>query len=213
MSGHSGGFQERNGSMDLRRTADRVCWGALTVVHPPKTPPKPPCTHLVFSGRARPAWRPPPRFPPSAGAGAVAGHLDGGFGLDVLFSLANATANWEATCTSGYQAIWEDTIIGEDLAEKASNTSRKVYSYYQGCSEGGSEEWSQVQRFADAFDGAVIGAPAFRYAFQQVYHVFSSLVEVLQGYYPPRCELEAIVNATITACDPLDRLHRRCHCP
>lgn len=76
----------------------------------------------------------------------------------------------------------------------------------QGCSEGGREGWSQVQRFSDSFDGAAIGAPAFRFAFQQVQHLYSNVVEQTMGYYPPPCELEKIMNDTITACDPLDGL-------
>lgn len=82
--------------------------------------------------------------------------------------------------------------------------SSKLYTYYEGCSDGGREGMSQVQRFGEEYDGAITGAPAFRYAQQQVHHVFSSAVEKPLGYYPPPCELEKIVNATIAACDPLD---------
>lgn len=74
----------------------------------------------------------------------------------------------------------------------------------QGCSEGGREGWSQPQRFADAYDGATIGAPAFRFAFQQVQHLYSNVVEQTLGYYPPPCELEKIMNETISNCDGLD---------
>jgi tannase len=79
-----------------------------------------------------------------------------------------------------------------------------LYSYYQGCSEGGREGWSQVQRFGNQFDGAAIGAPAFRFSFQQVQHLYSNIVEMTMDYYPPPCELQKIVNETIIQCDPLD---------
>lgn len=63
---------------------------------------------------------------------------------------------------------------------------------------------SQVQRWGTEYDGVVAGAPAFRFAQQQVLHVFPATVEQTMDYYPPSCELEKIVTATISACDHLD---------
>lgn len=84
------------------------------------------------------------------------------------------------------------------------SNSTKLYSYYHSCSEGGREGWSQVQRYGDQFDGAIMGAPAFRFSFQQLQHLYSNFVEQTLDYYPPSCELDKIINATIAACDPLD---------
>ncbi|KAF2157405.1 feruloyl esteras-like protein B precursor [Myriangium duriaei CBS 260.36] len=142
--------------------------------------------------------------------GAAAGLTDGGFGSfntqwDAVFLLANGTINWPSVYMMGYQAIHENTVIGQGLTKNFFNmTCDKLYSYYQGCSEGGREGFSQVQRFADQFDGAIIGAPALRYAHQQVQHLYSNVVEQTVGYYPPPCELQKIVNDTLAACDPLD---------
>jgi tannase len=144
--------------------------------------------------------------------GAVAGLTDGGFGIFQNqaiedFLLANGTINWENVYMFGYDAIHEQAVIGKELTKTAfsmNSTNATLYAYYQGCSEGGREGWSQVQRFADQFDGAAIGAPAFRFAFQQVQHVYSNVVEQTLNYYPPPCELEKIMNETITNCDALD---------
>ncbi|CZR55644.1 related to tannase precursor [Phialocephala subalpina] len=144
--------------------------------------------------------------------GAVAGLTDGGFGIfqDQAiedFLLANGTINWENVYMFGYDAIHEQAVIGKEFTSTVFNMTSNnatLYSYYQGCSEGGREGWSQVQRFADQFDGAAIGAPAFRFAFQQVQHLYSNVVEQTMGYYPPPCELEKIMNETITNCDALD---------
>lgn len=84
------------------------------------------------------------------------------------------------------------------------SASTKLYSYYQGCSEGGREGWSQVQRYPDQFDGIAVGAPAFRWAQQQVNHLTGNVMEQTLGYYPSSCELDKIMNLTIAACDPLD---------
>ena len=144
--------------------------------------------------------------------GAVAGDTDGGFGIfqnNVIsdFLLANGTLNWQNVYMFGYNAIHEMSVIGKEFTTSIFNMTANnatLYSYYQGCSEGGREGWSQVQRFADQFDGATIGAPAFRFAFQQVQHLYSNVVEKTLDYYPPPCELQKIVNETIIACDPYD---------
>jgi tannase len=142
--------------------------------------------------------------------GATAGLTDGGFGSfetmwDAVFLLANDSINWDSVYSFGYKAQNELATLGKELTKQFFNMSdNKLYSYYQGCSEGGREGWSQVQRFADEFDGAAIGAPAFRYSFQQVNHLYSNVVEQTLGYYPSNCEFEAIVNATLEACDPMD---------
>lgn len=142
--------------------------------------------------------------------GAVSGLTDGGFGNfntqeDAHFLLANGTINWENVYMFGYQAIHEMTVLGKQLTKNlfSMQNGTKLYAYYQGCSEGGREGWSQMQRF-DELDGASVGAPAFRFAHQQIQHLYSNVVEHTLGYYPPPCELQAIVNATIKFCDPLD---------
>ncbi|CAL5873988.1 uncharacterized protein PFLUO_LOCUS8273 [Penicillium psychrofluorescens] len=108
----------------------------------------------------------------------------------------------------GYQAHHELALLGKQFAReiyKVSDNS-KIYAYYQSCSEGGREGWSQLQRFPDQFDGAVVGAPALRLGQQQVNHLFENVVEKTLSYSPPPCELDKIVNLTIAFCDPLDGL-------
>lgn len=142
--------------------------------------------------------------------GAAAGLTDGGFGgfntqVDVNYLLANNTVNWDQVYMFGYQAIHEMTVLGKALTKNffGMKAQEKLYTYYQACSEGGREGWSQVQRFTE-FDGVITGAPAFRYAHQQVQHLYSNIVEQTMDYYPPPCELDKIANETINACDPLD---------
>ncbi|KAI9702282.1 MAG: hypothetical protein M1820_006214 [Bogoriella megaspora] len=142
--------------------------------------------------------------------GAVTGRTDGGFGgfltsFDSVYPLVNGTANYDALYMFGYQGIHELSSLGKEFTRHFYNTSStKLYSYYQGCSEGGREGWSQVQRFSDEWDGAITGAPAFRFSFQQIQHLYSNVVEKTLDYYPPSCEFEKIVNETIASCDPLD---------
>ncbi|KAF2119681.1 Tannase/feruloyl esterase [Lophiotrema nucula] len=143
--------------------------------------------------------------------GAVAGVTDGGFGsfstqLDAIFLLANGTINYEPLFMFGYRAIGEQTKVGKALAKNffSMNSTEKLYTYYQGCSEGGREGWSQVQRYPEEYDGVIPGAPAFRFAQQQVQHLYSNVVEQTLDYYPSTCEFDKIANETIKACDSLD---------
>ncbi|PWY85942.1 tannase and feruloyl esterase [Aspergillus heteromorphus CBS 117.55] len=143
--------------------------------------------------------------------GAASGMTDGGFGgfsdqADTALLLANGTLNYEALYMFAFKAHHELSAIGKAFTRNIYGLadSTKLYSYYQGCSEGGREGWSQVQRYGDEWDGAVIGAPAFRWSFQQTQHLYSNIVEQTLNHYPSPCEFDFIVNATITACDPLD---------
>ncbi|PYH92492.1 tannase and feruloyl esterase [Aspergillus ellipticus CBS 707.79] len=143
--------------------------------------------------------------------GAASGFTDGGFGsfdtdFDDVFLLGNGTINWAIVYMFGYQAIKEMTQIGKEFTRNFYDMadSTKLYTYYQGCSEGGREGWSQGQRAGDLYDGLIIGAPAIRYGQQQANHLYSDLVEKTLDYYPGSCELEKIVNETLVACDPLD---------
>lgn len=67
----------------------------------------------------------------------------------------------------GYLAHHELSTIGKAFTKEFFGmNSTKLYSYYQACSEGGREGFSQVQRFGEEWDGAIIGAPALRFSFQ-----------------------------------------------
>ena len=143
--------------------------------------------------------------------GAAGGATDAGYDAfndsyeDVVL-YGNGSINWDATYMFGYQALGEMAIVGKTLTTGfyGLSSDTKVYTYFEGCSDGGREGMSQVQRWGEQYDGVIAGAPAFRFAQQQVLHVYSSEVEVTLDYYPPPCELDKIVNATIAACDPLD---------
>ncbi|KAG7862688.1 hypothetical protein KL939_000007 [Ogataea angusta] len=143
--------------------------------------------------------------------GAVSGATSAGYdafdySMDEVFLYGNGSINWDAAYMFSYQALGELTVVGKYLTREFYGLAQeeKLYTYFEGCSDGGREAMSQVQRWGEEYDGVIAGAPAFRYAQQQVLHVFPATVEHTLGYYPPTCELEKIVNATIEACDGLD---------
>lgn len=140
---------------------------------------------------------------------SAAGLTDGGLGslttslTDVVVP-ANGTLNWELLTNFAYLSIHEMTEIGTGLVRSYYGNSSKIFTYYQACSEGGREGWSQIQRYGSQYDGAVIGAPAFRQAFQQPNHMWPQIQQANAGYVPTTCEIQRIINDTITACDNLD---------
>ena len=143
--------------------------------------------------------------------GAAGGATDAGYdsftnSYDEVVLYGNGSINWDATHMFGYQALGEMTKVGKAITNGlyGASSDTKIYTYFEGCSDGGREGMSQVQRWGEEYDGVIAGAPAFRFAQQQVLHVLSSAVEHTLDYYPPPCELAKIVNATIAACDPLD---------
>lgn len=143
--------------------------------------------------------------------GAVGGATSAGYdafdnSYDDVVLYGNGSINWDATHMFGYQALGEMTSLGKVLTRGfyGLSTDAKVYTYYEGCSDGGREGMSQVQRWGEEYDGVIAGAPAFRFAQQQVHHVYPATIEHTMDYLPPPCELDKIVNATIAACDPLD---------
>lgn len=139
--------------------------------------------------------------------GAAAGCTDGGMGwggqLNDVVLKANGSLDYDMINNFGYLSIHEMTLIGKEMSKNIYNAS-ELFSYYQGCSEGGREGWSQVQRYSNQFDGAAIGAPAFRQSHQQPNHDWPQIFEQSIGYAPNTCALEKIVNETIKACDGLD---------
>ncbi|CAJ2502241.1 Uu.00g096350.m01.CDS01 [Anthostomella pinea] len=141
---------------------------------------------------------------------AATGGTDGGYGalsgtgFDSVLLDGNGTINWDYTYMFAYQALGELTMVAKPLLQGFYDTDSKIYTYFQGCSDGGRQGLSQVQRYGDLYDGAILGAPAIRYGQLQTSHSFSNVVEQTLNYYPSTCEFNKIVNATIAACDPLD---------
>ncbi|KAH6625929.1 Tannase/feruloyl esterase [Boeremia exigua] len=141
-----------------------------------------------------------------AASGATAAGYDAfDYSYDEKVLYGNGSINWDATYAFAYTALGELTKIGKPLTQAFYGLNdTKIYTYFEGCSDGGREGMSQVQRWGEEYDGIVTGAPALRFAQQQVLHVYPATIEQVMGYFPPPCALDKIVNSTIAACDPLD---------
>jgi tannase len=114
----------------------------------------------------------------ASGAATSAGYDAFDYSYDEKALYGNGSVNWDAAVAFGYAAFGEMTVLAKPFTESFYGLSdaAKLYTYYEGCSNGGREGMSQVQRWGEEYDGVITGAPAFRCAHQQVNHVFPSLM-------------------------------------
>jgi feruloyl esterase len=80
-----------------------------------------------------------------------------------------------------------------------------THAYFSSCSNGGRQALMEIQRFADDYDGVLVGAPANDWT-----HLFAGFVWNEQalwntpGAYLPASKLAAVQAATLASCDALD---------
>jgi hypothetical protein len=97
----------------------------------------------------------------------MAGALYGGYataGTDTGHTGNAASGEWalghpEKIVDYGHRAVHEMTVQAKALIA-AFYGSPPHYSYWNGCSEGGSQALSEAQRYPDDYDGILAGAPA-----------------------------------------------------
>ncbi|WYZ33911.1 hypothetical protein EsH8_I_000187 [Colletotrichum jinshuiense] len=97
------------------------------------------------------------------------------------------------------------SLIGKNLANSYYG-SPPVYSYFSGCSQGGRQGMMLAQRFPEAFDGIAASAPAINWSQLFVGDLWANILMNTEGIFPRACEMQAINEATIKACDANDGL-------
>jgi len=78
------------------------------------------------------------------------------------------------------------------------------YSYWSGCSQGGRQGLVLAQRYPDAYNGIAAAAPAINWAQFIPAASWAQVMMSIAGQYPPKCEVDALTDAAVAACDPLD---------
>jgi feruloyl esterase len=81
------------------------------------------------------------------------------------------------------------------------------FSYFSGCSFGGRQALTEVQRYPDDYDGVIAGAPAVsRSSLLSTFVWVAQALSAEPGSPIPEEKLPAIEAAAVAACDTLDGL-------
>jgi feruloyl esterase len=100
-------------------------------------------------------------------------------------------------------SIHDMTIIGKSITQQYYGRAPK-YSYFNGCSTGGRQGVTSAQRYPEDYDGILAGAPAINLPDLTVSTYWPQSVMDRLGFYPSKCELDAINRLSVEACDALD---------
>ncbi|KAF4440864.1 hypothetical protein F53441_12175 [Fusarium austroafricanum] len=122
--------------------------------------------------------------------------------LDWAFT-SPGNLNWPALQNFAAVSLDDAATLGKAVAT-AYYGKKPKYSYWNGCSTGGRQGHMMAQRYPTQYNGVLAGASAFNWDKFVTSEYWPMVVMHSLGYYPPNCELEAITNATIEACDLLD---------
>ncbi|CAO2655638.1 Nn.00g044410.m01.CDS01 [Neocucurbitaria sp. VM-36] len=135
------------------------------------------------------------------------GHISDGIALGGSESPWTLTSpgnvNWPLLIDFASLALHEMAVLSKAAVQDFYEESPK-YSYWFGGSQGGRQGQMFSQQYPKDFDGIVALFPAINWnqlAAQIAWPVF---VMDKAGIYPPPCETNAITEAAIAACDPLD---------
>jgi feruloyl esterase len=128
--------------------------------------------------------------------------------------------DFQARVDFAYSAIDRTTEVAKALI-KAYYDKPQEYSYFEGCSMGGREAMMVTQKLPKAFDGVVVGDPAFRFSGVLAKSVYISQIfgrlAASRGIYSANAlplasnaytnqDLQLVSNAILEACDAMDGL-------
>ncbi|KAJ8128867.1 hypothetical protein O1611_g4766 [Lasiodiplodia mahajangana] len=99
----------------------------------------------------------------------------------------------------------DEALIGKQLI-KSYYGKGPLYSYWNGCSQGGRQGMMLAQRYPDAYDGIAAAAPAIYWTELGPSTTWPQQVMSMAGHYPYNCEADALTTLAVMACDKLDRV-------
>ncbi|KAH7000790.1 Tannase/feruloyl esterase [Ilyonectria destructans] len=142
------------------------------------------------------------------GEGYVTSTTDGGLGDsggDSSKYILRSPGNVDQYALRNFASVSlnEQAIISKSLANTFYGKP-PVYSYWNGCSQGGRQGLMLAQRYPEAYDGISAAAPAIELPTLLATIFWPQQQMNMLGEYPYMCEMDAIAAATIAACDGLD---------
>ena len=121
-----------------------------------------------------------------------------GWKSDFLFA-ANGRLDWIALQNFAYRGIHEMTMVGKAITDQFYGIKPK-YAYFSGCSTGGRQGQSEVQRFPADYDGVLSGAPAINWAHFAAAESWHRAVAKAHRTVA-QCKFDAAYRAAVEACD------------
>jgi feruloyl esterase len=121
-------------------------------------------------------------------------------GLDGSFALGHPEkiVDWAS------RAIHVMTVDAKALTTAFYGKAPK-YSYFTGCSTGGHEGMTEIQRFPDEYDGVLAGAPGSNATHLHTAHIWTwNATNLDPSSFIPVAKLPVITAASVKACDALD---------
>jgi feruloyl esterase len=103
-----------------------------------------------------------------------------------------------------YRSIHETAVQSKAVIAAAYGSAAR-YSYFSGCSGGGRQAFSEVQRYPEDFDGVIAGAPGYdrtNQSFQLV--AIAQATHLNKASWIPPEKYPALHEAALKACDALD---------
>lgn len=145
--------------------------------------------------------------------GYAAANTDAGHSFWDLFTAVTQAKSWALTSPGNVDWTLLQNFASISL-DDATNLAKKVtesfygnapkYSYWNGCSTGGRQGLIHAQRYPKNYDGILAAAPATNWVDFVIAELWGQVVMKKEKYFPPTCELEAIRQAAIEACDEID---------
>src|SRR5665213_1314807 len=103
-----------------------------------------------------------------------------------------------------YRSVHEMTVAAKSVVNEFYGSAAK-YSYWNGCSTGGRQAFTEAQRYPDDYDGIIAGAPAAYVTRLQGIQVWiSQQANRNPSSLIPAEKFSLIHNAVLAACDGLD---------
>jgi hypothetical protein len=115
----------------------------------------------------------------------------------------NGEVNLELLTNFASRSIHDMAIIGKAVTSSFYGKAPS-YSYWNGCSTGGRQGLVAAQKYPKDFDGILAGAPAIYWDKYVVAEHWPQVVMKEEKVFPSQCELDAVTQGAIDACDGLD---------
>ncbi|WP_406636551.1 tannase/feruloyl esterase family alpha/beta hydrolase [Amycolatopsis sp. WGS_07] len=125
-------------------------------------------------------------------------------GLDTSWALtAPGKVNQPLLTNFATRSVHEAAVIGKDVTQRFYHRP-VTYSYWNGCSTGGRQGYSEAQNYPADFDGILANAPAVHWTQFAVATLWPQIVMNQDHDFPSACVFTAFRQAAIQACDAND---------